>query len=88
MIVLEKVATIINTAPALARGFITRFLSQSIIASPKYGMEVSQECTLGEDLEKQKAARSKNGVVGTIGNNAPMKPKTTNIQPKTNKAVL
>ena len=67
---------------------ITRCFSQSIIASPKYGKLVSQECTLGELFENKYAARIRNGVVGSIGNSAPMAPKATHIQPNISKIVL
>lgn len=79
---------ITTTDIILAFGLITRLFSQSIIASPKYGKEVSQECTLGELFEKRYAARIRKGVVGTIGNTAPTRPKKTDIQPSINKIVL
>ena len=85
---LEKTNTIVKIAAHLARGLMTRFFSQSIIALPNTGKEVSQECTLGELLEKQKAAKIRNGVVGITGSKAPMIPKITHIQPRMNKLVL
>ncbi|MFT6631380.1 MAG: hypothetical protein ACJAS4_001329 [Bacteriovoracaceae bacterium] len=49
---------------------------------------MSQECTLGELFEKRYAAKIKKGVVGTMGNTAPISPKRTDIQPSINKIVL
>jgi len=67
---------------------MTLFFSQSIIASPKYGKLVSQECTLFELFEKQKAERITNGVVGRRGRIAPIIPKIRETQPRMKKIDL
>jgi hypothetical protein len=68
-------------ARIFALGLITLLFSHSIIAEPKYGKEVSQECSLLELLLKQNAARSMKGVVGNIGKKAPITPKAKEIKP-------
>lgn len=62
--------------------------SQSIIALPKYGKLVSQECSLGELLENKKAANSKKGVVGRMGKKAPIKARATHNHANGNKMIL
>lgn len=54
---------------------------QRLIGGPKVGCAISQLCNLGELLAKQKAANSKNGVVGKSGNGMPMIPRTKATAP-------
>ena len=72
---------IVPRAANLALGLSVLFLSQSSIAEPKYGKEVSQECIFSELLLKHKADRIIKGVVGNTGRNAPITPKTKEIRP-------
>jgi hypothetical protein len=75
-------------ANTFALGLITLLFSHSIIADPKYGKEVSQECSLFELLLKQKAARIIKGVVGNTGRNAPITPKAKLRRPMPDKIYL
>lgn len=72
---------IVPSAANLALGLITLFLSQSIIAEPKYGKEVSQICSFSELLLKHRADKSINGVVGNTGKNAPITPRIKDKKP-------
>jgi hypothetical protein len=75
-------------AKTLDLGLITLLFSHSIIAEPKYGKEVSQECSLLELLLKQNAARIMNGVVGKTGKKAPITPKAKLNKPMPDKMYL
>lgn len=75
------VKTIMDMAIAFALGLITLFFSQSSIAFPKSGIEVSQMCILVELLEKQNDAKIIKGVVGRRGKNTPKIPNINEITP-------
>jgi hypothetical protein len=81
MIVKLIESQIVPRAANLARGLITLFFSQSIIAEPKYGKEVSQECIFFELLLKHNAERIINGVVGKTGRKAPITPRIKEVIP-------
>jgi hypothetical protein len=48
---------------------------------PKNPFESSHRCHFSDDLAKQPAATSTNGVVGTNGKNTPMAARPTNRNP-------
>nr|WP_255558463.1 hypothetical protein [Zhongshania aquimaris] len=58
-----------------------RWLSQRCIQGPKNLLPSSQLCHLSEDREKQAAASSIKGVVGSKGNTAPTAPSVINANP-------
>ena len=54
-----------------------RFCSQAMSTAPNWGCSYSQRCRAGEPFGAAQAASSRNGVVGSRGRNAPMKPSPT-----------
>ncbi len=66
----------------LALVLITLRWFQSTTASPNIGMANSHEWKRGDEREKKNAAKSKKGVVGSTGRNAPINPSKKKIQPQ------
>ena len=56
------------------RRFIAPLFCQSSMGGPREGCDSSQECRRSEDLEKQNAANSRNGTVGSSGAGTPIRP--------------
>ncbi len=75
-----QIKTMANT---FAFGRITLFFSQSIIAEPIWGKEVSQECILLELLLKRYADKIKKGVPGITGRARPKSPRAKLTHAKT-----
>ncbi len=67
---------IIRVQSTFARVRITLLFCQSRIPSPAIGNSRIHLWKRGDDLENRKAARIRNGVVGSIGMKAPIIPKT------------
>ena len=61
---------------------IAPFSFQSLILLPKILWLTSQFSSFFDDLAKNQTDTSINGVVGIIGNNRPIKPRTRNNNPK------
>ena len=79
-----NVTAIIETAMALYLGAIAPVFRQSEMIGPKVLLFSSQACNLGDDFEKQNAAKMIKGVVGRTGKNAPMAPNTSDVIPAIN----
>ena len=71
------------TASNLTRGRMTRRSFQSRMIGPIVRCPSNQPCSLSEPLEKQNAASSRKGVVGSNGRNSPRKASPTQEQPAT-----
>ena len=61
---------------------IQRLASQSFSIGPNNSLSSSQPCIRGDDLAKQAAASSTNGVVGNSGNTTPIAASNRNNRPK------
>ena len=66
----------------LAFLLIVPFSFQSLILLPKILWLTSQFSSFFDDLAKNQTDTRINGVVGIIGNNRPIKPRTRNNNPK------
>ncbi len=71
---------IIEAQRIFALVLMTRFSRQSSIAGPAIGKFKIHRWNRGDDLEKRKADKIKNGVVGRIGKKAPTTPRLKLIQ--------
>lgn len=71
-----------------ARGLITLLFCQSLIPSPAIGKLRIHLWKRGEDLEKRNADKIRKGVVGRIGINAPIIPKTKLIHAMMNQSIF
>jgi len=80
--VAENENKIKGIALILAFLLIAPFSFQSLILLPKILWLTSQFSSFFDDLAKNQTDTSINGVVGIIGNNRPIKPRTRNNNPK------
>jgi len=71
---MAKAASIEPVASCFDRLEMAPDLFQLSMGGPRTGWRKSQLCSRSDDLEKQKAASSRNGTVGMIGRTMPINP--------------